>query len=116
MRIAVCSAHDYDRNGLRAANLDAGHEPCFITAPLSMSAHASNQTFARCDFLRAMQADPIQAELQPSANVMMIGHQGFFTRVAFTTICQTTLTILSANEYHESLINRISDGILSAVK
>ena len=35
MKIAVYSAHDYDRDGLNAANANAGHDLLFIKAPLS---------------------------------------------------------------------------------
>ena len=54
-------------------------------------------------------ADPLLAELQQLPNVLITGHQGFFTREAFRTICQTSIDSFSAYERGEPLANRIPD-------
>jgi len=54
-------------------------------------------------------ADPLLAELQQLPNVLITGHQGFFTREAFSTICQTTIDSFTAYEKGATLVNRIPD-------
>ena len=41
-------------------------------------------------------------------NVIMTGHQGFLTKQAFETICQTTLASAAAFENGQPLVNQIS--------
>ena len=76
MKIAVYSAHDYDRDGLNAANAEAGHELLFIKAPLSAdTARQAAGCGAACIFVNdhadaaALRVDRIhiggRAELNP---------------------------------------------------
>ena len=40
-------------------------------------------------------------------NVLLTGHQAFFTREAFGTICATTLESVTAFERGEELLNEV---------
>lgn len=52
--------------------------------------------------------DPYLKQLQSMPNVIMTGHQGFLTKQAFETICQTTLASAAAFENGQPLVNQIS--------
>lgn len=61
------------------------------------------------DHSQSALADPLLAELQQLPNVLITGHQGFFTREAMHTICQTTIDSFTAYARGEPLPNRIPD-------
>ena len=93
MRVAVCSTQSYDRQFLLAANQDIRHGIAFFNSHL-------------CEETRHMVAGfPVVCvfeRLLTFPNVLVTGHQGFFTDEALSCSAQTTLQNISLFE---------SDGI-----
>ncbi len=121
MKTAVFSTKPYDQEFLEHANEQEGNELIFFEARLSSLTVKLAEGFdSVCVFVN----DPLDASVLIGLkkagvkhislrcarfnNVIITGHQAYFTKEALTRIAQTTLINLSAFAKGEELINRVT--------
>ena len=123
VRIAVFSTKPYDRQFLDAAGRDTGHELTYFEPRLDIeTAPLASGNSCVCAFVYEEEADlffedlsntviqdDVFARLLTFPNVIVTGHQGFFTQEAITAIAVTTMENIGQFE-----ANGICENVVAA--
>lgn len=77
-----------------------------------MNNHSLSFVFPECLLVDTLfpLSDPAKSDLLSFPNVIVTGHQAFFTEEAITTICQTTIESVSEFAEGRLLSNEIKAG------
>jgi lactate dehydrogenase-like 2-hydroxyacid dehydrogenase len=104
MKVAVFSTNPYDRTFFLAANRQAGHELVFFeprltsqTCPLASGFPEESDLFFEGLSNRLIQ-DDVFSRMLTFPNVIITGHQAFFTQNALEAIALETLGNITAFE------------------
>lgn len=107
MNVAVFSAKRYDREFLDAANASVGHRITYFDVPPERETAALEADLFFRDLSSDIISDDVFQRLISFPNVIVTGHQAFFTREAVSTICETTIKSISEFAAGQSLTNEI---------